>query len=287
MHMKTYTSIITIALAAFLLVSCERDANIDLPEVDAKLVVTCFISPQDTLLTAHVERSQPVFQPASSTAYATVTDATITISNGTTSAQFVYDGALDLYTLNPSAFPIASGITYSLTVTTPKGESVSSSTTVPAPAGTDYAATVTSITGTAPDLVYSIKHTWTDLAGQNDFYRIIPVHVMLNSQLPGDTLFVRFRRRQNHLETDKNNDGGQVELNEDEYNEQFQSSDSLIAFESYLVHASREYYLYHQSLENNDGGADPFSEPTLMYTNITGGYGVFAGFTSVKRRFPL
>lgn len=40
---------------------------------------------------------------------------------------------------------------------------------------------------------------------------------------------------------------------------------------------SESYYRYMKSIENGDGeNGNPFAEPTTMYTNIEGGYGVFA-----------
>lgn len=40
---------------------------------------------------------------------------------------------------------------------------------------------------------------------------------------------------------------------------------------------SESYYRYMKSLENGDGDShNPFAEPTTMYTNVEGGYGVFA-----------
>jgi hypothetical protein len=37
------------------------------------------------------------------------------------------------------------------------------------------------------------------------------------------------------------------------------------------AHVSKEYYMFHTKLQSAaDSGNDPFSEPVLMYTNITG-----------------
>jgi hypothetical protein len=51
-----------------------------------------------------------------------------------------------------------------------------------------------------------------------------------------------------------------------------------------LIHASKEYYLYHSKLTiAADNNGNPFAEPVIMYTNINGGYGVFAGFNQYKK----
>lgn len=44
-----------------------------------------------------------------------------------------------------------------------------------------------------------------------------------------------------------------------------------------VSNTSESYYRYMKSIENGDGeSGNPFAEPTTMYTNIEGGYGVFA-----------
>lgn len=45
----------------------------------------------------------------------------------------------------------------------------------------------------------------------------------------------------------------------------------------HVSNISESYYRYMKSVENGDGeSGNPFAEPTTMYTNVEGGYGVFA-----------
>jgi len=44
-----------------------------------------------------------------------------------------------------------------------------------------------------------------------------------------------------------------------------------------LLNVDVHYYKYHKSLSSNNED-NPFAEPTLIYTNINGGLGVFAAY---------
>jgi hypothetical protein len=46
-----------------------------------------------------------------------------------------------------------------------------------------------------------------------------------------------------------------------------------------LLNTEKSYYQYHKSLHNYNDSEIPFSEPTLLYTNIEGGLGIFTSYT--------
>lgn len=55
-----------------------------------------------------------------------------------------------------------------------------------------------------------------------------------------------------------------------------------------LSHLTRELYLFYNSYvqySNNNG--NPFAEPTPLYSNVSGGYGIFGGATDATMRVPL
>jgi hypothetical protein len=47
----------------------------------------------------------------------------------------------------------------------------------------------------------------------------------------------------------------------------------------YLYNTEESYYRYHTSLDNYNDGENPFTEVTPVYSNVTGGLGVFTSFT--------
>jgi hypothetical protein len=47
----------------------------------------------------------------------------------------------------------------------------------------------------------------------------------------------------------------------------------------YLLNTDKAYYDYQKSLEKYNSGEDPFTEPSPVYSNISGGLGIFAAYT--------
>lgn len=276
--MKRTLRLLPFALVAFF-VSCEKEANIPLPKADPKLVVTCFISPQDSVLKATVRLSRPVFQSSTATDIeAPVTDATVIMSNGSTSTQLFYDSNEEVYLADTSTLHIVAGGSYSIHVTTPDGKDVKAETVVPAAPPTlnytlDKATRDSTSSGYTRD--YHLEMSWNDITGQQDYYRAMVLDHFIN-QFNADTTY---KYLGNDLIT-SGTDGTTLHSTL-EWTNYWTSGgfvDSTINYRMRLLHVSKEYYQYHQALYNNNGGSDPFSEPTLMFTNINGGFGIFAGW---------
>lgn len=278
--------------ALFLLVasltSCERDADIELPEVSPKLVITCFISPQDTMVMARITRSRPIFESSNVNTNYSVPNATVTITGPSGSVQLTYNSMYEWYSVPASQFPIQAGATYTIAASTPH-LSASATTTVPAAAPQNFNCSLRVYTEDSSSTAYTHHYyadcSWNDFAGQADFYRLIWVKISKSYLNPQDTLY---QKEGSALVSDKDNDGHLLEYTTENFQTYFQyaQTDTLIGFDLYLVHGSPEYYLYHQSLWNYSGG-DPFSEPSLIYTNVSGGLGIFAGFNSDKKHFDF
>ncbi|RYD86802.1 MAG: DUF4249 family protein, partial [Sphingobacteriales bacterium] len=101
-----------------------------LADQPVKLLVACFISPQDTVLAAKVARSRPILDDETVTNLE-ITNATVTLQTGSRSIVLTYHSRLRYYRASPGQFPIRAGETYQLWVQTPDGQSVEARTTVP------------------------------------------------------------------------------------------------------------------------------------------------------------
>jgi hypothetical protein len=182
-------------LLPFLFSSCESLRN----EVDpdklnkeaAKLVVSGFISPQDSVLAVQINRSVPVLGITGlgyNSSINDVTDATVTIANG---ARFValsfvrnYKGLnVNLYQADAKHFPIVEGQTYTLTVETPRGEKATAQCTIPkAPSIPELRFDSVAVrngvrvtNGNRQTLYskdYSVRARWQDAMGEKNYYRI-------------------------------------------------------------------------------------------------------------------
>jgi hypothetical protein len=267
-----------------LFAACEKEANIKLPEVPPRLVVVGFITPQDTMIKVRITKSSPIFQLNQVDVHMPVTDATVTIFGNSTSIQLTYDNLQGIYVVPASQFPIYAGNEYRVEASAPGVETVTATTTVPGAVPADFAASMTYTIDSS--LVYiwryaiELNESFTDFPGEGDYYRIHEravlwddfsmdtVHwIMGNGELFSDESV----NRQQQITMDLNHDVSW-------------GVQDLVAMEVYLLHTSREYHLYHHALNNYTGSGDPFSEPSLMYTNVEKGYGVFAGANYVKKR---
>ncbi len=168
--------------------SLRQEVNPDrLNREAAKLVVTCFLSPQDTVLAVKVTRSQPVLgngvNVTDSSLGLGVTDATVTLSEaeGGRSARLDFNNMphetneiFPYYSVSARQLPIVVGHTYTLTVQTPAGERATSTCTVPGPVA---------ITSVSLDSVtenqfgrqfkrYFVRSRWLDPASQINYYQV-------------------------------------------------------------------------------------------------------------------
>jgi hypothetical protein len=160
------------------LAACEKEVvGIGLPEGEGKLVIQCFMSPQDERLTAFVSRSRPVWSP-SIPADTLVTNATVTLSNGVRTIRLPYSGYSGEYyyyqkdALN-TPFDIIPGDSYMLKVTTPRGEVATALCTVPAALNIP----ITVSTDSAWDAYnqryyYRMRVSWSDPPGRGNYYRV-------------------------------------------------------------------------------------------------------------------
>lgn len=260
---------------------CEKTAdNIKLPETDPKLVVGCFISPQDEFITVTLTRSNPIFGPGhNNTNTSPVEDASAIISDGTNTVSIPFDNFNMQYELPTTAFGIVAGQTYSLTISTPQGESVSAVCTVPA---SNINALTVDFTDTA-SFEKKVTVKWNDLSGETNYYRVTGQIVTTSLSSPGDTTFNSMWNSTAALHNDHEKDGNEMYTKLQGYG--YGGSDyRLVAYDFYLLTVDVEYYNYQNSLDNYTYG-DPFSEPSPLYTNIKGGLGIFAAYQQLFVRY--
>lgn len=277
--------ILYIAAIAFLLSSCEKMVdNVDLPDQDPKLVVHCYISPDDSLLKAYVSLSAPIFSEQYVDNFNPVSNATVKISDFSNEIQLVYDGQ-QLYKASTSAFPIIAGNTYKITVSAPGYTSVEATTQVPLEQNQSLVlASVDSLTQDEYSTEIKFKTEFTDLPGEGHYYRIAGLVKIAYDDGSNTYLDTSY----NHLDvrygqeffSDRNKDGQKIlsELNYYKYNyEEMYGQEKMLALSLHLMTCDVHYYKMHKSLESYSGD-DPFSEPAIIYTNIQNGLGVFGSY---------
>jgi hypothetical protein len=279
-------------VAGCLLSGCEKEVTgIKLPESNAKLVVTSFISPQDTAVQVRVTRSQPVIgyqEPLSQS----VPDANVTISNGTQTRQLAFTGrdqSTDItasYLINTQDFPIVAGATYTLRVSVPGGETVEATCTVPEVPTEAPSVTIDSVLLDNDGRTdYFLRMDWVDVPGQENYYRPMAEFSMVIKQLPPDTTQYSvvnpgYWEGEVFL-SDQGKDGERLYAPKGVLPMGFPGSqrDITISLFASLLHTDQNYFRYHRSLRQANRSQDnPFAEPVLVYSNVTGGLGVFAAY---------
>ncbi|AQG80766.1 DUF4249 domain-containing protein [Spirosoma montaniterrae] len=267
-----------------------------------KLVVACFISPQDTVLAVRVSRSSPVLGTVNSS-QPDIPNATVTLSDGDRSVtlQRAFNQQIGYlyYRATPTQLPIVVGRTYTLTVRVPDGRQVSATCTVPGPVAlqsmTLDSAVVNEFGRTRKE--YYARLRWRDPAGQVNYYRVAGNNEYVYTSRTGgspnrpsrDTLI---RQTGNWFfdngstTTDVGRDGqefvsgrGRLSVAYIWQNGQQQVSRPTGRVNGYLLNVDENYYRYHDAVERqNRVGENPFAEPVLIPSNIQNGLGCFGAF---------
>ena len=254
-----------------------------LPSTDSRLVLSCYISPQDTVISAKLTETKTVISTGGTRA--DITNAAMQISDGTKSVAMIYDNNLLYYRALPSQMKIEIGKTYTMTVNTPDGRSVSSKCTVPPPITikeikVDSGTAVTLRNFNAKEVKeYYLKLIWQDLPGSVDYYRgfgfVTGTFKDRNNTISQRTDGVDFTGLD-----DKNSDGQLLTLSVIYQPARNSTAVTIQKLTIGLFHADINYFNYHESLRKQRANNNPFAEPVLLYTNVEGGFGCFGAYNA-------
>lgn len=275
-----------------------------LPETDSKLVVACFISPQDTILAAKVTETK-VLIGSNGDIKDDITNATVSLSDGSKIIQLIYNTKLGYYRAIPTALPILAGKTYTITVSTPDGRKINASTIVPKSTDIkDVKIDSTKVNNfqqgnSVTNTEYEVKVIWQDKAGEINYYRAISEFIILY-RIPDPkngknvintpvSTFIDLRTID-----DKDVDGQILSLNRNFLatniganiqGQQIDQNKRLNKIKVGLFQTDIHYYNYHTSLRRQRENNNPFAEPVLLYTNINGGFGCFGAYNATWQEF--
>lgn len=281
------TGILTLILLG--MVSCEKMVtNVALPDSKPKVVVFSYLNPGADTIVAEVFYSNPINRPGS-IGKNTIKDAEVILTEaGGNSVTLQYYQPTDNFIAAVDTTFLKAGSSYSLKVLTAKGEKAEAITELPPKNQTLRIATFDSTI--IEDLVrYRFKLEFDDLIGKPDHYRLT-AKAVVRRVWEGDTNIWEYGVGFNYgddLIAVKDNDGqtyaaeGTVEIYRNDW-----MDEQLIGLKCYLLATDEHYYHFHRSLQNYEPD-NPFSEPTLIYSNVLGGLGVFAGFNPFKTDMQL
>lgn len=281
----------------------------NLPKVESKLVVQCFISPQAARINVVVTESIPLFTEPELKG-GVIPNAIVKLSDGSREIVIPFDTTNQLYSIDKSALIISPGKTYFLSVTNGV-RSVSASCTVPVSAVVPKTYEIdTSSSGdiSARDTSLTVKYAWNDIAGQANYYRVRAA-LDLEYSVPEELSAGQFKEKRvrnrfnfnwddaigrNDFRNDVNLDGttfnspiGRVKLprplsytaGDGKVYLSFPKS-KIISVTMEVYNADEHYFKYHRSVQTRGDSDNPFVEPSLIYTNIEGGLGCFGSYNS-------
>ncbi|QKZ15579.1 DUF4249 domain-containing protein [Spirosoma sp. KUDC1026] len=269
-----------------------------------KLVVTGFLSPQDTVLAVKVSRSRTVLGDSINTgATQNIQNAVVTIQEGgRLVALNNKNNTADYYSIEARFLPIIAGRTYKLVVQTPGGERAESSCTIPSIVRLDGIAFDSAIINQFfnQQKRYYVHASWTDQPNQANYYQLTGLFQFINADSAGRREYrnVRFDAANGSLQSDENRDGDQIfserayisriDVNSPAAQRSFSSRfrDAIVTVN--LLNIEKTYYQYQTAagLQAQSSG-NPFAEPVLIPSNIQGGLGCFAGYNRSTMRLRV
>ena len=274
-----------------------------------KLVVSGFLSPQDTLLTVKVTRSNTVVGDSISLLQTenNVTDATVTLSDGSKSVVlsntivvgFKSDTlVLPYYRIDAFRLPILVGHTYTLSVTTSNGQRASSACTIPAPVS-PKAITLDSLTENQFGIQtkrYYVRVRWQDPAGQTNYYQVAGIFRYITSTCKAcqneSYNDLSFEDDNRGLFADAGLDGTTFEsgrayltsASSNNFYNQYRTASVTVN----LMSVDQAYYRFQEAIiRQRRSRNNPFAEPVLIPSNIQGGLGCFAGYNNATTTLRL
>lgn len=273
-----------------------------------KLVVSGYLSPQDTTLAIKLTRSNTVVGDSLSLLQTgnDITDATVTLSDGTKSVRLQYTSTRptdstkqSYYGASARSLPILAGRTYVLSVVTANGQRASSSCTIPAPVKPTSIIfdSLTQNQGRSLVRRYFIKTLWTDPAGRPNYYQLAG-YFRYQSKLDQIGNFpLTYDDDNRGLLSDEGLDGtillsGRSFLT----STTFTTNESTSFYGQYqkasvtvnLMSVDQAYYQFQTAvIRQRRVRNNPFAEPVLIPSNIEGGLGCFAGYNNSATTFNL
>ncbi len=286
---------LTILFLSAFIVSCQTTREeiqpSELMTQQSQLVVHCFISPQDTVLTAKVTRSRPILDndPLKGVE---ITDALVVLANGSQAVTLPYDPRLRYYRVKTGKIKITPGSSYTLTVQTPDGKQVSAVSTVPMPVALKTVRLDSVLTTDGDKMLrkkFSVICYWQAPGTAANFYQVQGSIQGIQRDLPttssytylSDVYFNMTDNKSGLLRNDAATDllTASAYLGDETAVATVQKRYRSVAVAISLLHVDEAYYRYHEALDRQlQASANPFAEPVTIPGNIQGGLGCFGSY---------
>jgi hypothetical protein len=272
MHLRKLKYLIIVSAT---LLSCEKEVKTGtIPDFEQKLVISSFISPADTVSNVVVSSNKRIYGDLG--LLESLGDLTAFISDGTKAIPLIR--TTTGFKFSADDFKIDEGKSYKLRVLSSKGLETEAECTVPFTRNLQPVIDTFTVIRTGWNPSFTAKISMTDFPGEDNYYRLYceqeNFYVYNKKKMHYKTMFSGFNKE---FFTDKGSDGKNIEIASIVLNNARTLDSSF--FKVYILNTNKEYYAYHESIKKYSGGEDPFTEVSPVFTNITGGLGIFAAYT--------
>lgn len=291
--MKKLVLLVVSALVLFS--SCIKEIEFDGELIKPRLVVNAFIT-QDSVVKVNVSHSLNVLDIAS---IQPITTATVKLydGNGNFLENLQHQSNGDY--ISPSSITPGVGSSYRVEVAAIGYDDVSASTSVPSVVSAVVTDTATIEMGQST--FFRLRFRIQDPAGAGDNYvlRVYRIQAVINYDGWGNPIDTTYYLNQEYISSssiyveesgdvfdtremlfsrDGLYDGQNVEMDAYIYADTYYPNSSMIFM---VMHATEEFFLFERSMmKYGFSTGDPFAQPVQIYSNITNGIGIFAGYNA-------
>jgi hypothetical protein len=245
------------------------------PEEEPTIALSCELVNGSGGVDVYLTKTKPVFGPVDFGPYETIDNANVTLSGPGQSVNLVSQGN-GVYQANISTDFIAPLNSYTITASTPDGKSVTATNQTPSGTKPVVEVTVDSVVfgGFFFEKSYLFLIDIHDVVGESNWYEVEGFYVFEDGSNRGINFASRYA-----LISDEGRDGEKL---------RFQGSSTygdgehrpVKSVELIVRQLDEASYLFFKSLNTgiDQFGEDvPFTEPTIIPTNVEGGMGHFGG----------
>jgi|ERR1035437_5002506 hypothetical protein len=283
---KIFTKLLAPIFPLIIFASCDKEVdNISYPKFNQKIVISGFLSPDNKVNQIIISENLSLYGnrylPQS------MGTLTATISDGTN--EMSLDSAQLLHGFTSSDYPIIEGKTYTINVKTDKGLAAEASCTVPLKRNlsleVDTSLTVNYTPAYGSFTYINADIYFTDAQGIDNYYMFYCEQITYISKWSETPSVFEISGPEKAYFTDKGKDGERSMITLQPIGVGSEVDSSFLKV--YLLNTDKAYYDYKKSLDNYNSGDDPFTEPSPVYSNITGGLGIFAAYSIDSLIFRL
>lgn len=298
-------NIVLFLASALLFCACIKSVDDFEGNYEEKVMLTSFISPFDFIITVKVQLTVPAYN--NDISFVIIEDARVTISDGTTSKQLLYNPTLMHYELSQEHFEIKPSTSYKLEVKA-NGEVLTAECVVPDDfeinPSSNHTVEIFQNENTDVFAAVNYNYAWNGSPGyffpysKLNYERYKYKDGMINDTADNNIV------KQNYIDfnypveiTDLKVEGETNHLLGFPVNS-FSSSDSVEYFlknvKFYVLKSDIHYAKYYKTLNtqiSTNGSlseeGNPFTEPKILHSNVKNGIGVFGAYIIDTLRIPI